>query len=199
MGDEIKDAEKYLVARLAECQGRPDLHKNTMAVYNNYIKVIRERPGDYVKEAGDMFAVMRAEQLDRNEAFAMLYEKFGQDERVQAYDARAEAVKQASGYGDFHLKLGAARKATDELVNMEYKKRDLLAELCRCIVAWKVAIPSDRGTLKANAVGFWNSLRAYDSELSWDKLKAHPPYRNSVYYNNGQFALLEKWFRELSA
>ncbi len=199
MSDEIKDAEKYLEARLAECSSRPELHKNTIAVYNSYLKVIRERPGDYIKEAGDMFAVMKAEQLDRNEDFALLYEKFSQVEKVKAYKTISEAVQNSSGYGDIYMKTGDARQATEALLNIEYKKRELLANLCRGITAWRVEIPAERGSIKANIIKHWNSLQELDPQLSWEKIKTQPGYRNSLYYNDGQFALIEKWFREITA
>lgn len=135
MSEEILNAEKYLSARLAECNGRPDLHKNTMEVYNGYLKIIKERPQDYAREVGDMFPVMKAEQLDRNENYIKLYTKFSQKERVEAYTLRAKAVKESAGYGDFYTKNNKAQKDTEPLVGLEHKKRELLANLMRGIVA----------------------------------------------------------------
>lgn len=199
MSDEIKDAERYLAARLAECSGRPDLHRNTIEVYNNYLKIIRERPQDYVKEAGDMFAVMKAEQLDRNEDFAILYEKFRQEEKVKAYRTRAEAVKSSTGYSDIYSKTGDVKKATESMLNAEYRKREYLANLCRGIVAWKVEIASERGMTGNSVIKLWSSLKELDPQISWEKIKTHPVYRDSLYYNDGQFTLIEKWFREITA
>jgi len=197
MADEIRDAEKYLEARLEEFLKRPELHRNTIEVYNSYLKIIRERPQDYAREVGDMFAVMKAEQLDRNESFAALYRKFSQKERVDAYEARINAFRESSGYGDIYLKSNDVQKATEYLLNFEYKRRELLADFFRGIVAWKIAIPADRITLRESVISLWNSLVKLDSELCWEKMKVHPVYRNCLYYNEGQFALLEKWFMEI--
>ncbi|HNW27520.1 MAG TPA: hypothetical protein PKN50_03490 [Spirochaetota bacterium] len=60
MDQTIKNAELYLKARLAEGARRPDLHRNINPVYERYLQVLRERPRDYAREAGGMFAVMRA-------------------------------------------------------------------------------------------------------------------------------------------
>ena len=116
MSEEIQNAKKYLSGRLAECSGRPDLHRHTVEVYGNYLKTVSERPQDYVKEAGDMFAVMQAEQLDRNENYIALYKKFSQEERVEAYTLRAEAVKESTGYGDFYTKNNQAQKKIQRLL-----------------------------------------------------------------------------------
>jgi hypothetical protein len=198
MSDEISNAEKYLEARLAECLGRPELHKNTSDVYNNYLKIIRERPQDYVREAGDMFPVMKGEQLDRNENYLMLYKKFSQKERVEAYTIRAKAVRESTGYGDFYTKNGQAQKETEHLIGLEYKKRELLADIMRRIISWKVALDAEKGSCKTKVLGLWKSLLELDPDLNWQKLSSFPPYRNSIYYNNGQMSMLENWFREIS-
>lgn len=197
MSDEIENAEKYIEARLAECLPRPELHRNIIEVYKQYLKIIKERPQDYVREAGDMFAVMRGEQLDRNENLEALHKKFSHAETADAYKARAEAVRASTGYGDIYIKAGEARKATEHLLSIEQSRRDSLAVLCRGIVAWKVAIDSDRSGLKNAVIGSWESLKKLDSDLSWEKLRSHPPYRNSLYYNNEQLSLLEGWFMEI--
>ncbi len=197
MSSELDNAEKYLEARLAECLPRPELHRNTIDVYRHYLKIIKERPQDYVREVGDMFPVMKSEQLDRNENFANLHGNFLHKEIADAYTARAGAVRASTGYGDIYIKTGEAQKATEHLLSLEQNKRDSLAVLCRGIVAWKVAIDKDRSGLKSRVISSWESLKKLDSDLSWEKLKSHPPYRNSLYYNNEQLSLLENWFMEI--
>ncbi len=199
MDERIKDAELYLAARLAECEGRPDLHRNTAQVYRNYLAVVRERPNDYVREAGDMFAVMKAEQLDRNENFAALHRKFRNFESVLAYEERAKAVGESTGYGDFYTKNGEAQKRTKGLLDIEFEKRDLLMSLMKSIVAWRVGIPADRASAKPQARAAWGRLAQIDSDFSWERIRSHPPYRNCLYYNNEQLGLLERWFKEMGS
>ena len=198
MSEEIVNAEKYLTARLAECSNRPDLHRHTVEVYGNYLKTVSERPQDYVKEAGDMFAVMQAEQLDRNENYIALYKKFSQEERVEAYTLRAEAVKESNGYGDFYTKNNQAQKETEHLIGLEHKKRELLSNTMRGIIAWRVAIDSDRKAYKDKVTDSWNSLKKTDPDLNWRKIRTFPPYRNCLYYNDRQLDMLEKWFTEIN-
>jgi len=75
MSEEIINAEKYLSGRLAECGNRPDLHRHTIAVYNNYLKILKERPGDYAHEAGDrslQHAVLRGKRISLMEYLGAL-------------------------------------------------------------------------------------------------------------------------------
>jgi hypothetical protein len=193
----LQDAERYLTARLSECDRRLDLHQHTAEVYRSYLKIIHERPQDYIKEAGDMFAVMKAEHLDRNENFAGLSRKFNQQERVKAYNTRAQSVKSTTGYGDFFLKNGDAQKQTEPLLGIEYQRRDLVAEFFRLIVAWRVAHSADKSAGARKAAKAWDELKKNDPEISWQRFRSHPPYRNCLYYNDEQFDLLEHWFKEI--
>jgi hypothetical protein len=198
MNEEIMNAEKYLSGRLAECMGRPGLHRHTIEVYNNYLKILKERPQDYVQEVGDMFAVMQAEQLDRNEDFIVLYKKFSQEERVRAYTIRAKAVQGSSGYGDFYSRNSNAQKETEPLITLEYRKRELLSNIMRGIVAWKVALEPEKDPCGKKVTGYWNSLKGLDPGLDWQRIREFPPYRNCLYYNEEQINMLENWFREIS-
>jgi hypothetical protein len=47
MEQAVRNAERYLNARLAEGNRRTGLHRNITSVYKNNLKIIRERPQDY--------------------------------------------------------------------------------------------------------------------------------------------------------
>ncbi len=196
MDQQIQDSELYLAARLSEGDRRPDLHKSIMPVYQAYLKIIRERPQDYAREIGDMFAVLRAEQLDRNENFRSLYERLHHAERAGAYAARKRAVEESTGYGDLYANMEDARRRTGPLLKIEDDRRELLQKFMGLVIAWRVAIPKDRGGARDAALEAWEKLKALDPLLSWARLRSWPPYRTCLYYNDEQFSLLERWFRE---
>ena len=199
MRDPVRDAELYLKSRLAEGDRRPDLHKHIREVYKQYIKIIQERPGSYESEVGDMFAVMKAEQLDRNDNFMALYQKLQHVERVEVYDARKKAVQESTGYGDLYSKTEKARKETEPRLSIEYRRRECVQELFQQIVAWRVAIPAQKNGHKQGALKSWNNLAGLDPQISWNRLKTWPPYRSCLYYTDEHFRLFEQWFKEIGA
>lgn len=196
MSQEIENAKAYLLARLAEGDHRPDLHINISAVYQNYLKVVNERPDDYVKEAGDMFAVMRAEQLDRQENLIALYKKLKHQEKEQAYGIFRESILQSSGYGDIYPKLSEAKEKTKAALSLETLRRDTLMELMGVIIAWRNALAEEKASFRSSIISSWKTLQSHDSSISWKKIQTWPPYRNSLYYNDEQLTLLETWFME---
>ncbi|MBP7737805.1 MAG: hypothetical protein KA369_17615 [Spirochaetes bacterium] len=196
MDNHIKNAELYLAARLAEGDRRPDLHKNISSVYQAYLKIIRERPQDYAAEVGDMFAVPRAEQLDRSENFRSLYERLKHGERVKAYGERKRAVEGSTGYGDLYANMEEARRKTEELLPVEDRRRDLLQEFMAALVSWRVAIPKNKAGSRNSVLAAWEKLKELDPDLSWERLRSWPPYRNCLYHNDEQLSLLERWFGE---
>jgi hypothetical protein len=196
MDNHIKNAELYLVARLAEGDRRPDLHKNISAVYQAYLKIIRERPQDYAAEVGDMFAVPRAEQLDRNENFRSLYGRLKHGERVKAYEERKRAVEGSTGYGDLYSNMEEARRKTEQLLPIENRRRDLLQEFMAVLIAWRVAIPKNKPGFGNSVSAAWEKLKELDPDISWERLRTWPPYRGCLYHNDEQLSLLERWFGE---
>ena len=197
MDQTIKNAEQYLKARLAEGDRRPELHKHITAVYKNYLKIIRERPQDYGREAGDMFPVPRAEQLDRFENLRSLYERLKHLEKAQAYETRKKAVEASTGHADLYPNMDEARRKTENLLKVEDLRRNSLQEFMGVLIAWRVAIPKDKSGFRNSVITAWGALKELDPQLSWERLKTWPPYRNCLYYNDEQLSLLERWFAEV--
>lgn len=193
------NAERYLAARLAEGSHRPDLHGNINPVYERYLEILRERPQDYAREAGDMFAVLRAEQLDRNENFRSLYERLGHAERVEAYEIRKRAVEKSTGYGDLYPNMEEARRGTEPLLSVEDRRRELLQKFLGLMIAWRVVLEKDKSSARTSALQAWEDLKKLDPRLSWERLRAWPPYRACLYYNEEQLSLLERWFGEIGS
>jgi hypothetical protein len=199
MDHETHNAELYLKARLAETDRRPDLHANTASVYKSYLKIIRERPQEYAREAGDMFPVLRAEQLDRNENFRSLYNRLKHTERVEAYEARKRAIGESTGYGDLYANMEEARRKTEPQLAIEDRRRELLQEFAGLIIAWRVAIPGKKSGFAGSILKKWEELKKLDPQFSWERLRSWPPYRRCLYYNEEQFSFLERWFGEVGA
>lgn len=187
----------YLQARLAEGDRRPDLHEHISKVYQGYLDIISTRPNDYAKEAGDMFAVMKAEQMDRARNNLSLSTKLEQSFLVKAYTKLLSVVSSATGYVDIHTKIKTARDEMQDLLTVADQQRNHLIELCSSLVFWRCAPPQERNGKAAGVLKAWLALLELDSELSWEKICSFKPYRYCLCYTDDQMQLLGVWLEEI--
>ncbi len=196
MNEDIENAKGYLKGRLEECRSRPDLHKHISKVYEDYLRIVQTRPDDYAKEAGDMFAVMRAEMLDRQENLIILYNKLNHPESAKAHEIQKEAVLSSKGYGDIHRNISAAETQTRGLSGISAARRDAMQELMALITAWKVGLASEKAGKKSQILEKWKQLQSLDPQMSWKTLRDDPACRRCLYFNSEQLDLMEKYFQE---
>lgn len=199
MEDIISEVTAYLKARLAETEGRPDLHRNTIAEYQRLLKTAQERPGDYAAEAGDMFAVAKAEQLDRYENLDRLYRKMGNQGGIEGNDMILQAVKSSTGYSDLNYNIGKAQKEGAADYNSDAARRDALMNCIGRLFDSRVRVGEKKSASAAAAKKHWKELQDLDPGLTWERIVAEPFYRRCLYYPDDRLALIGSWLKEVVA
>jgi len=183
----------YLKARLREYEARPDLHKASIAAYRKLIQLAESRPQDYEKEAGDLFEVARAEQIDRASALAGVFQQIHEPEAALAQTQIASALASTTGYTDLVTRAGSIKKTAEPIIEIIGKKRNALYEFFGLLLTAHLAPDKDKAGFAQATASKWNILRALDPEISWQKIRKHPPYRSMIYYSDQQLDMLERW------
>ena len=103
MSNILADSKKYFYARMQEYSQRPDLHTWQMPVVREYLEILQrvQTPEEYTQQLGDkadMFALARAEQMDRYYNLTRLYESLGDADKADAARLRFEKAKNASSH-----------------------------------------------------------------------------------------------------
>jgi hypothetical protein len=197
VGDQMKDVVAYLKARLAECARRPDLHANTIQAYTSLLSLAESRPGDYVREAGDMFAVVKAENLDRFSNYASLYERLGMKGCADAYRVALDAVNRSTGYADINRNITKAQTAITDALNRESRWRDNMMVLVGKLFEYRVEVGDRKSAARDAVKAAWAALREIDPDVSWGGISASPKSRRFLYYDDERMALIGRWLGEV--
>lgn len=183
----------YLKARLKEYEAHPQFHEASIAAYRKLIHLAQTRPQDYEKEAGDLFEVARAEQIDRASSLAAVFEQLQEPEAASAERQVAAALGTTTGYADLVSRAGSIKKTAEPIIEIIGQKRNALYEFLGILLTAHLAGDKDKPGFAQAAANKWNVLRGLDPEISWQKIRRHPPYRNMIYYSEAQLDMLERW------
>jgi len=189
----LTDHLGYLKARLKEYESRPQFHRASIAAYRNLVQLAETRPQDYEKEAGDLFDVARAEQIDRAEAMAGVFEQIHEPDAAEAQNRVAQGLASTKSYADLVSRAGSIKKTAEPIIEIIAQKRNALYEFLGLLLTAHLAPDKDRPGFAQATAGKWNVLRGLDPEISWQKIRSHPPYRNMIYYSDEQLDMLERW------
>ena len=105
MADVLNESRRYFQARLDDSRHAPQLHTEQIKVYEQYLAIIgaSRDAADYAQKLGplaSMFAMARAEQLDKYGNLVCLYQNLGNPDKLKAALERYETAKKAQNYGD---------------------------------------------------------------------------------------------------
>lgn len=189
----LTDHLGYLRARLKEYESRPQFHTASIAAYRKLVQLAETRPQDYEKEAGDLFEVARAEQIDRAAAMAGVFAGLQEPEAALAQKHVAAALADTKSYADLVSRVGSIRKTAEPILEIIAQKRNALYEFLGLLLTAHLAPQKDRAGFVQAATNKWNVLRGLDPEISWQKIRSHAPYRSMIYYSDDQLAMLERW------
>ncbi len=187
---------EYVNNRVKEMHTRPEFNKTQIAVYEEYLAAAQGGPDAYLKKAGDFFAVRRAEEVDRVDNLARLYQSLHFPEAVDAAEKLKSAVSRSTGYADIMDAGNPERKEMEKRVSLENQKRHALMELCGVIIAYAAARPADKTGKKSLIMEAAEKMFSVDPGFTWEKLATHPPYTKLLYYTSAQLKNLESWYRE---
>jgi hypothetical protein len=196
MIDPLAELKAYLAARITEYSSSPGLCAESIAEYRRLLSVAETSPGDYMKEASDMFASAKAEQLDRYAAMVALYRELGIDGCAGAYGMILEAVRKSTGYADMNYNIGRAHDDARPLINRETAKRDTLAGLIGALLYHRVSVESKRAESREAVRKLWRELQSLDPGVTWEKITATAAYRRCLYYDSEHLGMIGSWLAE---
>lgn len=204
MADVRDDQRRYLAARLAACETRPDLNAHQIAEYRRYLHMLASSAdaGDYadrVARSGDMFSIAQAEQLDRYTNTIALKRRFGDEVSARGLAVCLEAARAATGHLDLVEKMQAATKDATEAMNAAHRALNLVATLIPAVVVAHTRSVKNRGAAADAVKKVWADLTEAGPGITWEKLTAYPPYRSIIIFDDARMAALKQWFEEAIA
>ena len=140
-----------------------------------------------------MFDVARAEQVDRAAALSGVFLQIDEPEAAEAQKHVGAALGGTSGYADLVSRAGSIRKTAEPILEIIVQKRNALYEFLGLLLTAHLAPEKERASFKQATANKWNVLRGLDPEITWNKIRRHPPYRNMIYYSDEQLDMLEHW------
>jgi hypothetical protein len=204
MADVLEESRRYFEARLADCRHAPHLHKEQIRVYEQYISIIGQSrdAADYTQKLGplaSMFAVARAEQMDKYGNLVRLYQKLENPDKLKAVLERYETAKQAQNHGDLVGLMTAAQDVAAVTEGRGNEKLNLAMTLLQCVVAY-AAYPAeqDRSGKVAGVLETYTALLSLDPTFTWQSF-SQAPYSYVVFFDAARMQRLGEIFERLKA
>lgn len=192
--DPAQEAIRYLELRLAECRTRPELHRHQIPAYEQELE--RFRAG----ESSDLFAVTRAESMDRYANLAAIHTALQDQGKLASDRLNLEAAEKATSHADFHQLVGKAAEEGAVQMRAAQGAASRVRDLFTTLLDYGVqANPEAKQARRATFLATWKQLQQEDPDASWERLTNYPPYRARIPFSDQQLALLQPWFMEVSS
>ena len=185
--DAVADLTRYLEARLAECLARPDLCAHASAAYRAVLADVRAG-----KDAGDLFALARADSLDRYANLARSHERLGDERKARANQICFDAAERATGHADLVLRLTKANDAAMPLELAANRAGGLVSQLLDAVPLFLTGTPSEKQAAKLRMKTAWQELRTIEPGFTPARIRAYPPYRSRVPFDDARLAQIER-------
>ncbi len=191
---------RYLELRFAQTESRPELHRHQRDALEQLLRLARSglSPRDYVRQSQGLFALVRAEWLDRHQGRARLFDALGEQQLARAARAHGAAAEASSNLLGF---LGAIHDA-----QVEWAPTELAAATCQATVpklvlalwVWATAgSPQARLFYSGAPRKLWQVLREHDPGCTWERIREHPPYRNCLPFSDQRLDRIGAWLDEV--
>lgn len=204
MADALDESRRYFEARLTDCRHAPHLHSEQIRIYEQYLGIIAQSrdAADYAQKLGplaSMFAVARAEQMDKYGNLVRLYQKLGNPDKLKAALDRYETAKKAQNHGDLVGLMTTAQDAAAVTENKGNEKLNLAMTLLQCVVAY-AAYPAeqDRSGKAAGILETYTALLNLDPTFNWQSY-AQTPYAYIVFFDAARMQRLGQIFEKVKA
>lgn len=198
----LEESIRYLELRLAECQGRPELHQNQIAAYQYFLEMARASSDgdDYtrrIRETGNMFQLARAESMDRYQNLVRIHQTVQDDRKLRGDFLNLNAARDAQSHQDLNTRMTAAATEAQQWTQAGMQSvgqvRSVLCELVDWALECKPEVkPSKLAMLQHS----WGLLKQADPDCTWEKLCSYPPYRQRIPFDDARLAQLGVWFKE---
>ncbi len=204
MPDVLHESKLYFNSRLADCMPSPHLHSEQIKVYNQYIAVLNNStsPEDYRQKLGplaSMFAVARAEQVDKYLNLMRLYQKLGNPDKLKAAKLRYDTAVAAQNHGDLVNLMSTAQTSAADIEAGGHQKLSLAVTLIQCLLVYMTEpeAPDKKGSL-AGILTTYTDLLKLDPTFKWESYK-ETPYSYIVFFDAERMAQLGEVFMEATA
>lgn len=180
MIDVLAESRKYFEARLKECQKTPHLHTEQVKTYNQYLSIVASStsPEDYRQKLGplaSMFAIARAEQVDKYFNLMRLYHKLQIPDKLAAAKLRYDTAVAAKNHGDLVNMMSTAQSEAAKGEAKGYEKLGLAATLIQCVFAYMNESdgPEKNGIL-TGLLSTYTDLLRIDPTFQWQSYQTGP-------------------------
>ncbi len=189
----------YLRLRLDQTEGRPGLHAHQRKALGELLALATSgiAPLDYVRRTRGLFALTRAEWLDRHDNQAALFDRLGEDQRAWVARELSAAAAPTEDLGPFLQATWQARSRVAPAEHAARTAQGLVPQLVLALAAWHAAqSPSERAAATQQVRLTWAALQANDPGIGWARLCEHPPYRHTLPVAPARLAPFEDGLRE---
>ena len=194
----LQEQIRYLELRLAECTGRPELHRNQIEAYEAHLAMARSADSlaTYYRSVllgGATMAVARAEWLDRYRNAGAIYRTLSDAPMRKAAEHCHDAA--ASAKSDDFLGAVAAAKSRSVPIQLAAETcRNALTRLLIAIMEWaSEGSPAVARSRLSEVEAFWSILRENDPACTWQRICAHPPYRHRIPFADDRLPTIADW------
>lgn len=173
----------YLQARLEDCEASPAVHRHQAAALGYLLARARAAGGmaAYMAETGDLFELVRAEQLDRWFNAAAVQRALGDGRKAAASEMMYLAGRAARARADFLARVHQAHERAPALAMAADAACGAIAPMISGLIdARSEAAPELREAAVDQVRSCWERLRASDPAACWARVLAHPPYRRRI-------------------
>lgn len=195
MADVLDESRRYFHARLADCQHAPHLHGEQIRIYEQYLQIVNASRDatDYTQKLGplaSMFAVARAEQMDKYSNLVRLYEKLGNPDKLKAARLRFDTAQKAQNHGDLVNLMSSAQTEAAGIDAAGNEKLNLAATLLQTVIAY-VSAPDDKDKpgRAAAILETYTNLLGLDPGFSWQSFH-QTPYSYVVFFDKARMERL---------
>ncbi len=190
----------YLQARLADCEAGPSLHRHQAAALG-YLLARARAAGSmdaYMAETGDLFELVRAEQLDRWFNAAAVHRALGDGRKVAASEMMYQAGRAGRARADFLARVHQAHERAPALAMAADSACATIAPMISGLIeAGSEAAPELRQAAVDQVRSCWERLRASDPAACWARVLAHPPYRRRIPFTGAGLGALRGWLADM--
>lgn len=202
MPDVLQESKLYFGARLADCQHAPHLHIEQIKVYNEYLRILNSSssPADYKQKLGplaSMFAVARAEQVDKYFNLVRLHQKLGNPDKLKAAKDRYDTAVKSQNHGDLVNLMSAAQTEAAAVEASGNQKLNHAVTLIQCIIAYMTEAegPDKDGSVGA-ILSTYTELLQLDPTFKWESYK-ETPYSYITFFDAERMAQLGEVFAKV--
>ena len=204
MSDTLDESRRYFAARLADAESAAHLHNEQLKVYKEYLRIVTESrtPEEYGQKLGplaSMFAVARAEQMDKYMNLMRLYHKLGNADKLEAAKLRYDTAEKAQNHGDLVNLLSSAQTEASAIDARSHQKLSLASTLIQCVIACMTEpVGEFTAGRRAAVLQTYTELLGLDPTFKWQSLN-DTPYAYVVFFDAARMQRLGEIFAEIKA